>query len=32
VNGVSYLVPTDAKLLRDAHVADEALPLDRVLA
>jgi uncharacterized caspase-like protein len=32
VNGVSYLVPTDAKLLRDTHVADEALPLDRVLA
>jgi tetratricopeptide (TPR) repeat protein len=32
VGGVSYLVPTDAKLLRDAHVGDEALPLDRVLA
>ena len=31
VNGVSYLVPTDAKLLRDTHVADEALPLDRLL-
>ena len=31
VNGVSYLLPTDAKLLRDTHVADEALPLDRVL-
>lgn len=32
VSGVSYLVPTDAKLLRDSHVADEALPLERVLA
>ena len=32
VGGVSYLVPTDAKLLRDSHVIDEALPLDRVLA
>ena len=31
MNGVSYLVPTDAKLLRDKHVMDEALPLDRVL-
>ncbi len=31
VNGVSYLLPTDAKLLRDTHIADEALPLDRVL-
>ncbi|MGA7325394.1 MAG: caspase family protein, partial [Rhodomicrobium sp.] len=32
MNGVSYLIPTDAKLLRDTHAIDEALPLDRVLA
>jgi uncharacterized caspase-like protein len=32
VGGITYLVPTDARLLRDTHVADEALPLDRVLA
>jgi uncharacterized caspase-like protein len=32
VGGVSYLVPTDAKLVRDSHVGDEAFPLDRVLA
>jgi uncharacterized caspase-like protein len=31
MNGVPYLIPTDAKLLRDSHVADEALPLERVL-
>ncbi len=32
VNGVSYLVPVDAKLLRDTHVSDETVPLERVLA
>ena len=30
--GTTYLIPTDARLMRDAHVPDEALPLDRVLA
>jgi len=32
VDGTAYLLPTDAKLLRDAHVIDEAVSLDRVLA
>jgi tetratricopeptide (TPR) repeat protein len=32
MGGTTYLIPTDARLLRDAHVPDEALPLDRVLA
>src|SRR5262249_6134779 len=31
MGGAAYLIPTDAKLERDAHVADEAVPLDRVL-
>jgi tetratricopeptide (TPR) repeat protein len=31
MNGVPYLIPVDAKLLRDTHVTDEALPLERVL-
>jgi len=31
VNAVSYLVPTDAKLLHHTHIMEEALPLDRVL-
>jgi tetratricopeptide (TPR) repeat protein len=32
MGGTTYLIPTDARLLRDAHLPDEALPLDRVLA
>jgi uncharacterized caspase-like protein len=31
MGGVNYLVPVDAKLRRDTHVADEAITLDRVL-
>lgn len=31
MNGVPYLVPVDAKIQRDTHVADETIPLDRVL-
>jgi uncharacterized caspase-like protein len=31
VDGVNYLIPTDAKLARDFDVEDEALSLDRVL-
>lgn len=31
VDGVDYLIPTDAQLLRDTHVYDEAVPLDRVM-
>jgi len=32
VNGTNYLLPIDAELKRDTHVADEALSLDRVQA
>ena len=32
LNGTSYLVPIDAKLLRDTHVIEEAISLDRVQA
>ncbi len=32
MNGTNYLVPVDAQLKRDAHVADEALSLDSVQA
>ncbi len=32
MNGTNYLVPIDAQLKRDTHVADEALSLDRVQA
>jgi tetratricopeptide (TPR) repeat protein len=32
MNGTNYLVPIDAQLKRDAHVADEAISLDRVQA
>ena len=32
MNGVSYLIPTDAELLRDAHVADETISLTQVQA
>ena len=31
LNGVSYLLPVDAKLERDTHVSDEAISLGRVL-
>jgi hypothetical protein len=31
MNGTAYLIPTDAKLERDSHVAFEAVPLDRML-
>ena len=31
VNGTAYLIPVDAKLERDTHVADETVPLSRVL-
>jgi tetratricopeptide (TPR) repeat protein len=31
MNGTTYLIPVDAKLERDAHVFDEALPLERLL-
>jgi uncharacterized caspase-like protein len=30
-NGVNFLIPTDAKLLSDFDVEDEAIPLDRIL-
>ena len=32
LNGVSYLLPVDARLARDTHVADEAVSLDRLLS
>ena len=32
MNGVSYLIPTDAELLRDTHVSDEAISLTQVQA
>ena len=32
INGINYLIPTDAKLARDSHVVDEAVSLDRVIA
>lgn len=32
IGGSTYLLPTDVKLLRDTHVPDEALPLERVLS
>jgi caspase domain-containing protein/uncharacterized protein DUF1353 len=32
MNGTTYLIPTDAALKRDAHVADEALSLTQVQA
>jgi uncharacterized caspase-like protein len=32
LDGTNYLVPTDAKLLRDVHVRFEAVPLDDLLA
>jgi tetratricopeptide (TPR) repeat protein len=32
MNGVPYLIPIDAKLLRDIDVPDEAVPLERVLS
>ncbi|MBV9566250.1 MAG: caspase family protein [Bradyrhizobium sp.] len=31
VNGINYLIPVDARLLSDFDVADETIPLDRVL-
>lgn len=31
VRGSNYLIPVDARLLSEAQVADEAIPLDRVL-
>ncbi len=31
MGGVGYLVPTDAKIEKDAHVPDETIPLDRML-
>jgi tetratricopeptide (TPR) repeat protein len=31
MNGVAYLIPVDARLERDTHVSDEAVPLSRVL-
>jgi hypothetical protein len=31
VDGVNYLVPTDAKLASDLDVEDEAVPLDRIV-
>jgi hypothetical protein len=31
VDGINYLIPTDARLERDIDVEDEAMPLDRVL-
>ena len=30
MNGVSYLIPTDAKLARDTHIADETISLTSV--
>jgi len=32
MNGVSYVIPTDAELLRDTHVSDEAISLTQVQA
>jgi tetratricopeptide (TPR) repeat protein len=32
VNGANYLIPVDAQLKRDSHVADEAISLERVHA
>jgi tetratricopeptide (TPR) repeat protein len=32
LNGTNYLLPIDARLKRDTHVADEAVSLDRVQA
>jgi len=32
MEGTNYLIPTDARLERDTDVADELLPLDRVLS
>jgi chemotaxis protein MotB len=32
MSGVNYLIPVDAALAQDRDVADEAIPLDRVLA
>jgi tetratricopeptide (TPR) repeat protein len=32
INGTNYLLPVDAELKRDAHVADEAISLDRIQA
>ncbi len=32
VNGTNYLLPIDAELKRDSHVADEAISLDRIQA
>lgn len=31
LNGIAYLIPTDAKLERDSHVVDETIGLGRVL-
>jgi uncharacterized caspase-like protein len=31
VNGINYLIPADARLLSDFDVADETIPLDRIL-
>ena len=31
IGGINYLLPVDAKLARETHVADEAVSLDRVL-
>jgi tetratricopeptide (TPR) repeat protein len=31
MGGISYLIPVDAKLERDAHITDEAVPLERML-
>ena len=31
MNGIAYLIPVDAKLERDTHVEDEAVPMQRVL-
>jgi len=31
MGGISYLLPVDAKLERDAHVTDETIPLERML-
>jgi tetratricopeptide (TPR) repeat protein len=31
MNGISYLIPVDAKLEKDTHVADETIALSRVL-
>ena len=32
MNGINYLIPTDAELVRDSHVADEAISLTQVQA